>query len=214
MPGTSRSCPTHWPGRSEDAPSQLVEVGGTRPRRVDRVPERRTRKRPVRRVSRDWRGRANDSPDRRTTTTGPTRATDRCRGDASPTCHEPAEPRVLEDAGAERVDDAHRAGATGVGESGNAERRIGAQLQRVAEAGVDASQDHVHRHPAADGAQPDATVPRLRSPTPGPVGSRAARPSTRARRRFPTANPATGSRSTGRRRRLARRRAVPTAAPR
>ena len=71
----------------------------------------------------------------------------------------PAEPGVLEDAGAERVDDAHGAGATGLDESGNPERGVGPQLQRVAEAGVDASQDHVHRLPAADGAQPDATVP-------------------------------------------------------
>ena len=58
------------------------------------------------------------------------------------------------------------------------------------------------------GTQP----PTVRSPTrpfrtggriPGPADSRVARPSTRARRRFPTAHPATGSRSTGRPRRRA-----------
>ena len=156
---TFLSHPLAGPGR--DAPSQLVEVGRTRPRRVDRVLERRARERTYDEF-------AEVGENVRTTRriAAPPRR-DRLQHEIGveevrrQRAHQPPEPGVLEDAGAEGVDHAHRAGATGVGQPGNPERRIGAQFQRVAESGVDAAHDHVDRHPSADGAQTDATVAQL-----------------------------------------------------
>ncbi len=69
--------------------------------------------------------------------------------------------RVLEHAGAERVDHAHRAGTTGVGQARHAEGGLGIQLEWIAEPSIEASQDDVYRHLLADAAQPHLSVANL-----------------------------------------------------
>ena len=64
----------------------------------------------------------------------------------------------LEHAGAERVGEHHRAAARAIGEAGNAERRVGTQLERVAVVVVLAAQDRVHALQPFDGLQPDAAI--------------------------------------------------------
>ena len=66
--------------------------------------------------------------------------------------------RVLEHPAAEGVDDRHRAEARGLDQPGHAEHRVAAELQRVAEHGVGAAQDHVDGLQPAEGPQPHPAV--------------------------------------------------------
>ena len=64
----------------------------------------------------------------------------------------------LEHAGAERIGEQHVAAPRAVGEAGDAERGVGAQLERVAVVVVLAANDGVHALEAADRLEPDAVV--------------------------------------------------------
>ena len=64
----------------------------------------------------------------------------------------------LEHARAERVREQHVAAARAVGEAGDAERGVGAQLERIAVVVVLAAHDGVDALQAVDGLQPDAVV--------------------------------------------------------
>jgi hypothetical protein len=59
---------------------------------------------------------------------------------------------VVGDAGADRVGDRDRAGAVGAHQPGNAEQRVGAELERVDEVVVEAAVDRVHALQAGGGA--------------------------------------------------------------
>ena len=76
--------------------------------------------------------------------------------------HRPAETcderRRLDRARSERVGDRHVARARGFHEPGNAERRIGAQLQRIAVAVVESPEDDVDRLQAIERLDEDAPI--------------------------------------------------------
>ena len=64
----------------------------------------------------------------------------------------------LEHARAERIGEQHVAAPRAVGEAGDAERGVGAQLERIAVVVVLAAHDRVHALQAVDRLQPDAVV--------------------------------------------------------
>ena len=64
----------------------------------------------------------------------------------------------LEHARAERVGEQHVAAARAVGQTGNAEGRVGAQLERIAVVVVLATHDRVHALQAGDRLEPDTVV--------------------------------------------------------
>src|SRR5262245_61116273 len=70
-----------------------------------------------------------------------------------------AQERVaLDEPGAERVADGDLAGARRLHEAGHADQRVRAQLERIAEIGIDAPHDEVDRLEPLDGLQVDAVV--------------------------------------------------------
>ena len=66
--------------------------------------------------------------------------------------------RRLDHARSERVGDRHVAGADGFDESGHAERRVAAQLERIAEAVVESPEDDVDRLQAFERLDEDAAI--------------------------------------------------------
>src|SRR5690606_2712418 len=64
----------------------------------------------------------------------------------------------LEDGGSERVRDEDVAGADRVEQAGDAERRVGAELDRIAVVAVQAAQDRVHAAEAAQRLQVDGVA--------------------------------------------------------
>ena len=66
--------------------------------------------------------------------------------------------RVLEHAGAERVDDRDRAPTAGLDQPGDPELRVGAQLERIAPLRVDPTQDHVDRIESSERTEVDPAV--------------------------------------------------------
>jgi hypothetical protein len=68
--------------------------------------------------------------------------------------------RRLDHARAQRIGERNGARARGLDQAGDAERGIGAQLERVGEGAVEAAQQHVHRPQAGQGLDRDGAVAR------------------------------------------------------
>ena len=68
--------------------------------------------------------------------------------------------RRLDHAGAQGIGERDGAGARGLDQAGDAERGIGAQLERIGERAVEAAQQHVHRAQAGQGLDRDLAIAR------------------------------------------------------
>ncbi len=99
-------------------------------------------------------------------------------------------------------------------QAGHAERRVAAQLERVAEVVVQAAQDHVHALEAAQRLEEDAVVAHRQVAAPRPAGSRGSAPGRRARSRFRCSGPGVSSTTCGARRPRRRQRRQRVAAGR
>ena len=113
----------------------------------------------------------------------------------------------LEHARAERVGEHHVAAPRAFGQAGDAERGVGAQLERVAIVVVLAAHDRVHALQAVDRLQPDAVVAHRQVAALDQRQSRGSAPAAHARSRSRCTGPASAARSAA-----ARRRAAPSAA--